>query len=309
MIDPLENFNPEAETTLFFMAEAQARGHRLFAFTLPGLSCETDSLWGEALEIKVLGVGKRPFYRVLQKKRVRLSDLDALFLRKDPPVDVRFIQHLYLLERLTGKVFMMNDPRAILAASEKVYPMKFSEFIPETCITSQWDRAARFAGKQKKGVILKPLNGAGGEGIFYARPGDSNLKVAFDFLSQNQSQYVVCQEYLPEVKRGDKRVLLLGGEILGYFLRIPQPGEHRANLHRGGRLKACSLTSEEKRISREVGRVLNEGGMSFVGLDFIGERLTEVNVTSPMGIREVNQTMKVKSEKAVIDFVESKVLK
>jgi glutathione synthase len=202
---------------------------------------------------------------------------------------------------------MVNDPEGILTASEKTYSLFFPQHIPATCLTSRWEEMERFAAGQKTGVVLKPLHGAGGRGVFYFSRGDSNFRVAFELLTQNGTQYVLGQEYLSAVRQGDKRIMLLNGEILGYFNRIPQPGDHRANLHSGGRLAPCRLTAKEEAISRELGRALSKEGLLLVGLDLIGERLTEVNVTSPMGLNEINQTQKTHSEKRVIDFVESRL--
>ena len=307
MIDPLEGFDPHAETTLFLMEEAGRRGHEILALTLPDLTFRSCSIWGRGTWVKILGVGRRPFYRSLREASVDLATLDALFLRKDPPFDLSYLHHLYLLQQIRGKVFMMNDPTGIMKASEKIIPMDFPRYMPDVVVTRDFREVERFAKSKRLGVVLKPLDGQGGRGIFYLKPGDSNLKVAFETLSSEGRVYVMAQDFLPEVKRGDKRVMVLNGEVLGYFTRLPRPGEHRANLHRGGRLKPCGLNSRELRIAREVGIALREEGLYFVGLDLIGEKLTEVNVTSPMGINEVNRTMKIRSEKKVIDFVEDKL--
>jgi len=308
IVDPLESFDVYRETTLFLMAEAQRRGHRLFALTLPQLFLKGSSAQGEALEIKILGIGKKPFFKVLAKKRMALESLDVLFLRKDPPVDLLFVHHLYLLLPLKGKVFMVNDPEAILKSNEKTLALQFPQWAPRSCITASWDEMSRFAGAEKKGIVLKPMGSSGGRGIFYFKSsGDSNLRVAFEILSKNGKRLVVGQEFLPAVRKGDKRVMLLNGEILGYFNRLPKPGDHRANLHSGGRLAPCRLSSEEKKIAQEVGRVLRKEGLYFVGLDLIGERLTEINLTSPMGLNEINKTQGGRSEERVIDFVEWKM--
>jgi glutathione synthase len=307
VIDPLEGFNPQAETTLFLMAEAQRRGHQIFAFTLPDLSYHSGSLFGHSIEIEILGINRVPFYKILQKKKIDLASLDALFLRKDPPFDLPYLHHLYLLEQIRDKVFMLNDPLGILKASEKIFPLQFSHLMPKTCITRHFDDLLDFSKDKKHGVILKPIQSSGGRGVFYLKPHDSNLKVAFEVLSKEGAEYILAQEFLPEVLRGDKRIVLLDGDILGFFLRVPQKGEHRANLHSGGRLKKCSITSKERAITREIAPALREAGLYFVGLDLIGERLTEVNVTSPMGIREMNETMGIRSEVKVIDFVEGKI--
>ncbi len=306
MIDPLSQFDPQRETTLFLMSEVQKRGHLITCFTLSQIFYHLNSLYGEGEEIKIFGIGKKLFYKIIRKKRFNLAKLDAIFLRKDPPFDLSYLHHLYLLNTIRDQVFMVNDPLGIMTASEKLFPLRFERFIPKTCVTKNYQELLRFSKNLAHGVILKPINSSGGRGIFHIKSDQSNLKVAFETLSNHQAEYIVCQEYLPSVKKGDKRVVLLDGEILGYFLRVPQKGDHRANLHSGGALKKCSLTKREIEIASELAADLNRLGLSFVGLDFIGEKLTEINVTSPMGIREINQTLGGKSEKKVIDFVEER---
>lgn len=305
--DPLESFNPEGETSLFMMKEAQERGYGIFCVQLPNLYCLNNEVWARGIEIEVLGIGKKPFYKQLREVSIDLSRASAVFLRKDPPFHLEYLHHLYLLAQLRGRVYLMNDPLGIMAISEKVFPLWFEPHIPATCITRSWEEAQRFAKSQKNALILKPLNSSGGRGVFCLKPQDSNLKVAFETLSGEGREYVICQEYLPAVQKGDKRILLLGGEILGYFARVPAKGSHRANLHSGGHLKACSLNAREKEIALAIGRSLLQWGIDFAGIDLIGEKLTEVNVTSPMGLREINVAQKTRSEKKFMDFVEKRM--
>lgn len=306
MIDPLAGFNPKAETTLFLMREAALRGIEIWAFTLPDITYDTGEVYGQGQRLQILGANQSPFYRILEQKRIRLRDQNALFLRKDPPFDLTYLHHLYLLSEIRGKVFMMNDPLGILRVSEKIYSLKFSHFSPKSCITQNFEEAQAFARRQKRGIVLKPLFSSGGRGVFYLKPGDTNFSVAFEALSEEGRQYVLCQEYLKEAERGDKRIMILNGEILGYFLRVARKGEHRANLHSGGILKKCRLTLQERERALRVGQRLKSEGLSLVGLDFIGEKLTEINVTSPMGLNEINWAMGGHSEKKVIDFVEER---
>lgn len=292
------------------MKEAQARGYGIFSATLPNLSLKNSrgmELWAEGSEIEIFGVGRRPFYKIKKKLHFELSKAKAIFLRKDPPFDLTYLQHLYLLGQLRGRVYMMNDPVGIAAVSEKVFPFWFPEYIPKTCITSSWEEAKAFSKNFKKGVILKPLNSSGGRQVFKFSPQDSNLQIAFEALNPHGNQYVICQEFLPAVQKGDKRVILLGGQILGAFARIPSKGSHRANLHSGGSLKKCSLSVREKEISKAVGLVMLRYGIDFAGIDLIGEKLTEINVTSPMGLKEINSTQNIRSEKLWMDFVEWRI--
>lgn len=313
--DPLENFNPEVESSLFMMREAQSRGYGIFCVTLPNLYLSSSrskqllgaEVWGKGLEIQVSARAQKDFYRVKRQMHFSLSKAAAVFLRKDPPFDLSYLHHLYLLSTLRGRVYMMNDPVGVMALSEKFLPLYFPQYAPATWIGRRFEEASSFIQKQKTGVVLKPLNSSGGRGVFHFNTKDSNLKVAFELLSREESEYVICQEYLPAVKKGDKRVMLLGGGILGYFTRIPAHASHRANLHSGGSLRACSLSKREVEIAQNVGRMLVQWGVDFAGIDLIGERLTEVNVTSPMGLREINATQGIKSEKKFMDFVEMKI--
>lgn len=307
VIDPLENFHPLRETTLFVMLEAQKRGHSLWAFELGNLSWNKTTLQAHAFEIKILGIGKRPFYEKKREALIALETLDALFLRKDPPFDLSYLHHLYLLRTLQDRVLMVNEPLGILKASEKIYPLEFLEFTPSTLITRNFQDLSQFASPFPEGIVLKPLHRSGGAGVFRLKPSDSNLAVAFETLSEEGKYYVVAQEYLPAVEQGDKRVILLNGEILGFFARVPQQGNHRANLHSGGRLSPCELTPKERAIAEALAPALLKEGLYFVGLDLIGEKLTEINVTSPMGINEINQTRGIRSEEKVVDFVESRI--
>lgn len=289
------------------MQEAQKRGYGIFCVTLPNLSCEGNDVFGRGDEIEVLGIGKRPFYKLKRSFRLRLAESVAVFLRKDPPFDLAYLHHLYLLSCLRGRVYLQNDPVGVMALSEKVFPLWFEKWIPKTCITRSFQEAESFAQKHKQGVVIKPLNSSGGRGVFQLRGKDSNFQVAFESLSKEGKEYVICQEFLPQVKTGDKRVLLLGGKILGYFIRVPRKGSHRANLHSGGQLKKCKLSAQEMEIAKKVGFSLLQWGIDFAGIDLIGGKLTEINVTSPMGLREINVTQKIRSEKIFMDFVVNKL--
>ncbi len=289
------------------MKEAQSRAYGIFCVNLPNLSCEGNELWGEGQEIEILGIGKSPFYKMKEKARYKLSESAAIFLRKDPPFDLTYLHHLYLLSQLRSRVYLMNDPLGVMAIAEKVFPLWFEKYIPATCITRSFEEAQIFARKQKSGIVLKPLNSSGGRRVFKTGVKDSNFKVAFEAVGNEGMEYVVCQQYLPAVKKGDKRIVLLGGEILGCFARIPAKGSHRANLHSGGRLQKCKLTHREIEIARTLGHVLLQWGIDFAGIDLIGEKLTEINVTSPMGLREINVTQGIRSEKKFMDFVEKKI--
>ncbi len=307
--DPLQNFDPIAETSLALMREAYQRKHRVF-FALPkDLNAKGLSLESQVQELKILNSRqKNAWYQVLSTQKDNLEDFDAILLRKDPPFNLEYLHHLYLLQLLSSKVYMMNHPKGILLANEKILTLLFQAWIPETLISANRQDLMAFIKGQKQGSILKPIGEAGGRGIFYIRQGQSdNLNVILESMTQNFTQHIIAQEYLPQAKKGDKRILLLGGEILGSFQRVPASGEHRANLHAGGKAKKAQATATEKKLIAELQPHLQKLGLDFVGLDLIDNKLIEINATSPMGIHELNRTAKRQSEKEVIDFLEEKI--
>lgn len=306
--DPLAQFHPERETTLFMMNEAQRRGHQVYATSPERLSSRgrEPEAWIERL--KILGIGKKPWHRVLEAKRQELRRFDAIFLRKDPPFDQNYLHHLYLLELLSEEVYMMNHPRGVLEANEKLLPLHFPDLIPATLVSAEFATLSEFIRAQPEGAVIKPINSSGGRGIFYLRNTKTeNFKVVLETATDNFTRHVIAQRFLPEIRRGDKRVILLGTEILGSFIRKPAAGEHRANLHSGGSAHPSPVRPPDRRIVEALLPSLQGLGLDFVGLDLIGNHLTEVNVTSPMGLAEINAAEGIHSERKVIDFIENKL--
>ncbi len=305
--DPLGNFHPQRETTLFLMEEAQRRGHRIFATTPDRLSSRGREPEALIQELKILGIGKTPWHRVLGEKRLALRSCDAILLRKDPPFDQDYLHHLYLLEPLSGDVYMMNHPRGILEANEKLFPLRFPELTPPTVVSAEFAVLRDFIAAQPAGAVLKPINSSGGRGIFFLPSERSeNFKVILETATNNFAHHVVAQRFLPEIRRGDKRILLLGGEILGSFVRLPAKGEHRANLHSGGSAHPSPVTAFDRSLVAALQPSLRALGLDFVGLDVIGKYLTEVNVTSPMGLAEIKATQGSHPQIQVIDFIEKR---
>jgi len=306
--DPLANFHPQRETTLFLMEEAQRRGHQIFATMPERLSSRGREPEALTQELKILGIGKNPWHRVLSEKRRALRSCDAILLRKDPPFDQNYLHHLYLLEALDGDVYMMNHPRGVLEANEKLFPLRFPELTPPTVISAEFAVLRDFVAAQPEGAVIKPINSSGGRGIFFLREEQSeNFKVILETATDNYTRHVVAQRFLPEIRRGDKRVLLLGGEVLGSFVRLAAKGEHRANLHSGGSAHPSPVMASDRRIVATLQPSLRALGLDFVGLDVIGKYLTEVNVTSPMGLAEIWATQGGRPQNQVIDFIEKKL--
>ena len=282
--DSPDHFDREAETTLFLIREIERLGHSVFLCEPKDLFLKQNEVWA---------------------KGINLKSLDCLFLRKDPPFDLAYLHHLYLLVKLEGEVLMINEPSAILEFNEKLSTLDFP-FSPKTLVSANMRQICDWARSQKNGVVLKPLHLSGGTNIHWIkRSAVSNQRSAkiLKQMTANGLEPIICQEYLMAAKKGDKRILVWDGKILGGFLRKPKPGEFRANLHQGGRFVACELTARDKKIAHKVGKWAKAKGLYFVGLDVIGEHLTEINVTSPMGIREVNVLYGECVEKEIIHSI------
>lgn len=272
------------------MREIHARGHLLFVWEPKDLFLKQNEVWGVGKKIEMTDQ-PHCFYRILEEKPFRLAELDFLFLRKDPPFDQEYLYHLWLLSFLQAKVKMINPSSALLKHNEKLSILNFP-FIPATWVGSNPTELKKWAKEFKQGVVVKPLNNAGGRDVrWFKKPEEINL-----------THTVMAQEYLPAITRGDKRVMLWQGKNLGAFVRkATKPGEFRANLHLGGKFEKTQLTPKEKEIAQAVGAWSQKEGLDFVGFDMIGEKLTEINVTSPMGLRELNVLYNLKTEEGIID--------
>lgn len=308
VVDPLDTFNREAETTLFLMREIFRRGHKIFTFEPHDIFLKQNEPWAFAKEIALSplpnplplrgrGKGEGDFYKILDERPLNLAKLDCLFLRKDPPFDLKYLFHLWLLLPLEERVLMINPPSAILKNNEKLSALNFP-FAPKTWVGSNVDALKKWAVGFKNGIVIKPLNSSGGRGVQWIKRG------GYQELRTKNQEPIIAQEFLPEVKNGDKRILLWNGKILGAFLRRPtKKGEFRANLHLGGRFEKCGLTSQQKKIAQKTAAWCKREKLLFVGLDMIGPHVTEINVTSPMGIRELNVLYGRRVETKIVDWI------
>ena len=307
--DPLENFNPQRETSLWIMEAAQKRGHQIYASEPQSLSALGKELFAHAQKLNILGIGKNSWWKVLASERVSLKNFDAILLRKDPPFDLAYLRHLELLDLLSEQVFMMNHPRGILLANEKIFPLRYPDLIPDTLISARYDELHDFVRRHPQGVIVKPIGSSGGRGIFWVPSLKSpNLKVILETATEEFSRHVIAQAYVPEIKKGDKRIMLLGEQCLGAFIRRPGAGEHRANLHAGGSFRPVKMTKRDQEIVKTLIPDLLALGLHFVGLDLIGDYLTEVNVTSPMGIAELGDVGVNGTAGLIVDYLEEQVM-
>ena len=306
-MDPLESMLPDKDTTFAFMLESLARGHELFHLGLKDLFAHGHRVFGRARRCAVMR--ETPHFRFLDDGAQNpLEDFDAIFMRKDPPADAAYLYATMLLS-LTDRshTLILNEPAGLREANEKLYSLNFPDAIPPTIVTYEIARLKQFIGEQGGEMIVKPLDGHGGEGVFYAHSGDRNLNAILETVTRFETRPIMGQRYIPEIRDGDKRLIVLNGEPLGCTLRVPRDDEHRGNIHVGGNCVKAEVSERDREICRILRPRLERDGLYFVGLDIIGRYLTEVNVTSPTGIQEIDRLDGVNLEAKVIDFVESRL--
>jgi glutathione synthase len=306
VMDPVTQLDIAADTTFVLMLEAQRRGHTVLYVDQADLAIENGR--AAALVTPVtLRMEAGNYVDLGPARKVMLDDeVDVAFQRKDPPVDPAYIAATQILGTCS-KTLILNRPEAILAFNEKLFALHFPDLMPKTTVTRRISELRSFMQAQGGEMIVKPLDGKGGEGIFHLVDGEKNISSILEQSTQFGTHLVMAQEYLPAIRQGDKRILLLDGEPIGAVSRVPADAEVRANLHVGGRAEKADLTPGDLEIIRRVGPVLKREGLFFVGIDVIGDRLTEINVTSPTGIQEINALDSACLEAIVIDAVEARV--
>jgi glutathione synthase len=305
ILDPLDALVTYKDTSLAIMRAAQARGHELWV-------CEQHD-W--QLQHEVVTVDAQTFafnvdgsWKTSDKFKVSPADFDAVLMRKDPPFDNEYLYSTYLLELAQQQgARIINDPAAIRGWNEKLSVARFPQFAPPFIVTSQQDKILAFLAKHQD-IIVKPLDGMGGSGIFRLRKDDPNIYAILETLTQFQTQTIMVQRYIPEIIKGDKRILVINGEPLPYALaRIPKTGETRGNLAAGGKGVAQPLSARDKEIAETVGSLLKQHGLFLVGLDVIGDYLTEVNVTSPTGMVEIAAQTDCDPAKVMVEALEKQL--
>jgi glutathione synthase len=308
VMDPAESMLPDKDTTFAFIRSAIERGHEAL-HCLPGdlFISASESARVQANVRKIRAQDVLPHVTVDSPGVVDLSTLDAVFVRKDPPFDTAYLHLTQMLDLVKDQVLVLNDPVGLRAANEKLFALRFAHLMPKTLVTRERQAILDFTRDVGGRAVLKPLDGAGGSGVVALTTGDKNARALTDILTHEGRELAMVQEYRPEIEHGDKRVLVLGGRLLGAILRVPRADDLRANIHVGGQVYATTLTAEEVRLVGEVGPALLAQGLYFVGLDLIGGKLIEVNVTSPTGIQELGRLTGSKPEAAVIEWVESRV--
>ncbi len=306
IVDPLPQLQVNHDTSIALMEALQKRGHRIFCLGIRDLYLDQGETWGWVQEIQ-LDLQSDPWYLVKQEQLMPLSQMQAVWMRKDPPVDTAYLYATYLLDRLPpSQTLVVNHPAGIRSANEKLYALRFKDWIPRTRVSSNKKLLRQFI-EQEGQAVLKPLGGKGGEGILRVNAGDPNLNSLLEISTQFGQLPVMVQEYLPAAVAGDKRILLLEGEPIGAVNRVPGEGDFRGNIAAGGRVEKTQITEKERALCSALAPVLRQEKLYFVGIDVIGERLTEVNVTSPTMLREICQLEGVDLADQVAAWLEKKV--
>jgi glutathione synthase len=304
-MDPIHAINIDADSTFVLMLEAQSRGHGLWYYTPKTLSLHGGRVVAKAQRVKEIRRKKGDHVELGPVEPLDLSMMDVVLLRQDPPFDMAYITTTHLLERLHPRTLVVNDPQHVRNAPEKLFVTQFQELMPPTLITVDRDEILAFR-KQHKDIVVKPLFGNGGSGVFHVKPDDENLSAILEVFTQMFREPIIAQRYIPEIRKGDKRIILVDGKAAGAVSRLPQEGEARANFHAGGAAQKAELTPRETMICEAIGPALAERGLVFVGIDVIGDYLTEINVTSPTGIQEINRLSGTKIESEIWDAIEAR---
>jgi glutathione synthase len=284
-MDPIDSIDVEGDSTLAILLAAQERGHDIFYYTPQDLSLRDDRLLARGATLAVRDEPGNHF-DLSNQRVVDLADLDVVLLRQDPPFDMGYITTTHLLERIHPKTLVVNNPAHVRNAPEKIFVLDFADLMPPTLVTRNLEDVKAFRDEFKD-IIVKPLYGNGGAAVFRLQPGDNNLASLVELFQQGWREPFMVQQYRPEVREGDKRIILIDGEVAGIINRVPAPDEARSNMHVGGRAEPVELTDRDREICARLGPELKRRGLIFTGIDVIGPYLTEINVTSPTGIRQV----------------------
>ncbi len=304
-MDPIESIDINGDSSFVLALEAQARGHTLYHYGPQDLSFLDGKIIARARPLEVRREHGNHF-ALGSVERIDLATTDVVLMRQDPPFDMSYITATHLLERIHPKTLVVNDPVSVRNAPEKIFVTHFDGVLPPTLISSDIQEMKEFRAEHKD-IIIKPLYGNGGAGVFHLKPDDENLTVIHELFNQFYREPMIIQRYLPEVRKGDKRIILIDGKPVGAINRVPQEGESRSNMHVGGQALKTGLTPREEEICEIIGPSLKEQGLIFVGIDVIGDFMTEINVTSPTGLQEINRYDGVKLEAGIWDCIEDKI--
>lgn len=303
-MDPIDRVDINADSSFRLAEEAQARGHQLFYYGPDQLAYEEGRITARGHWMTVQRVADAPAL-LGPREAVDLSEMDVIWLRQDPPFDMHYITTTHLLERLKAQVLVVNDPFWVRNFPEKLLVLDFPELTPPTAVARDLQTIRDFRARHGD-IILKPLYGNGGAGVFRLDANDRNLSSLYELFTGFSREPLIVQKYLPAVTKGDKRVILVDGEPVGAINRVPAAGEVRSNMHVGGRPEKVDLTDRDREICARIGPTLRDKGQVFVGIDVIGDWLTEINVTSPTGIQELERFDGVNVAEKIWQAIESK---
>ena len=306
LMDPLEDLDLKGDTTFALALEAQSRSHKIFFFKPSDLILKSNEVFANICKIELSSINGVDKFKYHNNHVLPLSDYDVVMMRQDPPFDLSYITATHILEKLPKSTLVVNNPFEVRNAPEKIFVTNFPHLMPKTLITRDLHSIQRFR-EEFKDIIIKPLYGNGGQGVFHVLPSDENFNSILEMFFNQNKEPLILQEYLKDVRNGDKRIILLNGEIVGAINRVPQEGESRSNMHVGGKAHKTILTERDKFICKEISQSLKDKELFFVGIDIIGDFITEINVTSPTGIREIGSHDKIFIEELFWDFIEQKL--
>jgi len=306
-MDDISSIKPHKDSTFAMMLEAQARHWEIYTFDSPDMYYSDGKVIADSKKTLV-NDSKSDWHSREDTQPLSLSSLDAVFMRKDPPFDMDYIYATYLLEQLESDgVLVVNKPSSLRDANEKLFALNFPECIPKTLVSSNIEKLNTFINEIKT-VVVKPLDGMGGTDIYKLSQGDSDIEEVLQKITNNQSRYIMAQEFLPEIKEGDKRILLINGKPVDYALaRLPAEGSFKGNLAAGAKGVGQPLSERDRYLCSQIAPMLIEKELMFVGLDVIGDYITEINVTSPTCIRELDKQFDLNISATLLDEVENRL--
>ena len=306
-MDPLEKINPKEDSTFVIAQEAQRRGYKLFHYSPKDISLKNNTIIAKGCYFKIINQGKK-FFKKQKKISINLNQFHCVLVRQDPPFNMEYITATYFLEMLNQKVLVVNNPTEIRNNPEKLSMFNFKNLIPDTLISGDLNEIQNFI-KKYKFTILKPLYGNGGEGIEKVTKGSLKNKTIIQRMIKKYKGAIIAQKFIKEISQGDRRIILIDGEYVGSVARIPKKGSIKANFHAGGSAQRSGLVFKDRKICSKLKPYLKKKGLFFTGIDAIGNYLTEINVTSPTGMQEINRLNNTRLEKIFWDKLEKKIKK
>lgn len=306
-MDHIESIKPQTDSTLLLALEAQGRGHKIWYYMPEHLSMAGDKITARANHISFFDDHKK-YHELGAEEKIDLNNMDVVLLRQDPPFNMTYLTTTYILERLSPKVLVTNNPASVRNLPEKIFPVQFAQYMPPTLISADIAEIASFRDAQGE-IVVKPLYGYAGRSVVHLKKGDNNFAAIMEIMFAGGKEPLMAQKFLPEVKTGDRRVIFADGKVAGAMARLPAEGEIRANFRVGGTAAKAELSAKQKEICEAIGPALKKRDIIFAGVDLIGDWLTEINITSPTGIPAMNRLYGKKIESEIWDAIEARMKK